>query len=147
MLLFSLGTMLFTYAILRLQAVLPLQALLNPQKISAISEHLAFNTAASFVTNTNWQSYGGESTMSYLSQMVALAIHNFLSAAVGHRCRGGRWFAESRGTGPRRWAIFGSMWCESPSTICPCRSALWSRSSLCIAGHDPEFQTVRFRQH
>ena len=48
-----------------------------------MSEHLAFNTAASFTTNTNWQSYGGESTMSYFSQMVALAIHNFVSAAVG----------------------------------------------------------------
>jgi K+-transporting ATPase ATPase A chain len=78
-LLFSLVSMLFTYAILRLQAVLPL----NPQKLPALSEHLAFNTAASFTTNTNWQSYGGESTMSYLSQMVALTIHNFVSAAVG----------------------------------------------------------------
>ncbi len=83
MLLFSLVSMLFTYAILRLQAVLPLQSLLNPQKMTALSEHLAFNTAASFTTNTNWQSYGGESTMSYLSQMVALTIHNFVSAAVG----------------------------------------------------------------
>jgi K+-transporting ATPase ATPase A chain len=79
MLLFSLVSMLFTYAILRLQAVLPL----NPQKLPALSEHLSFNTAASFTTNTNWQSYGGESTMSYFSQMVALAIHNFVSAAVG----------------------------------------------------------------
>ncbi|MDR3404595.1 MAG: potassium-transporting ATPase subunit KdpA [Chthoniobacter sp.] len=79
MLLFSLVSMLFTYAILRLQAVLPL----NPQKMAAVSEHLAFNTAASFTTNTNWQNYGGESTMSYLSQMVALALHNFVSAAVG----------------------------------------------------------------
>jgi K+-transporting ATPase ATPase A chain len=79
MLLFSLVSMLFTYAILRLQAVLPL----NPQKLAAVGEHLSFNTAASFTTNTNWQSYGGESTMSYLSQMVALTIHNFLSAAVG----------------------------------------------------------------
>jgi K+-transporting ATPase ATPase A chain len=79
MLIFSFVTMLFTYAILRLQAGLPL----NPQKMAAISEHLAFNTAASFTTNTNWQSYVGESTMSYLSQMVALASHNFLSAAVG----------------------------------------------------------------
>ena len=83
MLVFTLVTMVFTYGILRLQAVLPFQALLNPQKMVALSEHLAFNTAASFVTNTNWQSYGGESTMSYLSQMVALAIHNFFSAAVG----------------------------------------------------------------
>jgi K+-transporting ATPase ATPase A chain len=79
MLIFSLVSMLFTYAILRLQAVLPL----NPQKLGALSEHLSFNTAASFTTNTNWQSYGGESTMSYLSQMVALTIHNFASAAVG----------------------------------------------------------------
>ncbi|MGH8094777.1 MAG: potassium-transporting ATPase subunit KdpA [Chthoniobacterales bacterium] len=79
MLLFSFVTMLFTYAILRLQGVLPL----NPQKLAAVSEHLSFNTAASFTTNTNWQNYGGESTMSYLSQMVALASHNFLSSAVG----------------------------------------------------------------
>jgi K+-transporting ATPase ATPase A chain len=79
MLLFSLVSCLFTYVILRLQQFLPL----NPQKFGALSEHLAFNTAVSFTTNTNWQSYGGESTMSYLSQMVALAIHNFFSAAVG----------------------------------------------------------------
>jgi K+-transporting ATPase ATPase A chain len=83
MLIFSLFTMLVTYAILRLQAILPLQHLLNPQGFSAVGDHLAFNTAASFTTNTNWQSYGGESTMSYLSQMVALASQNFLSAAVG----------------------------------------------------------------
>ena len=79
MLLFSLVSMLFTYAILRLQALLPL----NPQSMPGLTEHLAFNTAASFTTNTNWQSYGGEYTMSYLSQMVALTIHNFVSAAVG----------------------------------------------------------------
>src|SRR5882757_8448248 len=83
MLILSLVSMLFTYAILRLQAVLPFQSLFNPQKLGAVGEHLAFNTAASFTTNTNWQSYGGESTMSYFSQMVALAIHNFMSAAVG----------------------------------------------------------------
>ncbi len=83
MLIFSLFTMLVTYAILRLQAMLPLQHLLNPQGLSAVSDHLAFDTAASFTTNTNWQSYGGESTMSYLSQMVALTSQNFFSAAVG----------------------------------------------------------------
>jgi len=83
MLLFSLVTVLFTYAILRLQAVLPLQALLNPQKLPGLTGDLSFNTAVSFSTNTNWQSYGGESTMSYLSQMVGLASHNFLSAAMG----------------------------------------------------------------
>jgi K+-transporting ATPase ATPase A chain len=79
MLLFSLVSCVFTYAILRLQNFLPL----NPQGFSALSPDLAFNTAVSFTTNTNWQSYGGESTMSYLSQMVALVIHNFASGATG----------------------------------------------------------------
>src|SRR6266699_3940888 len=79
MLLFSLVSCLFTYAILRLQHLLPL----NPQGFGAVSPDLAFNTAVSFTTNTNWQSYGGESTMSYFSQMVALVIHNFGSAATG----------------------------------------------------------------
>ena len=78
-LVFSAVGVLFTYAILRLQHVLPL----NPQGLPALSPALAFNTAVSFTTNTNWQSYGGESTMSYFSQMVALTIHNFTSAAVG----------------------------------------------------------------
>ena len=76
---FSLVSLLFTYAILRLQHLLPL----NPQGFAPLSEHLAFNTAVSFTTNTNWQSYGGESTMSYFSQMVGLTFHNFLSAASG----------------------------------------------------------------
>ncbi|MGA2229846.1 MAG: potassium-transporting ATPase subunit KdpA [Tepidisphaeraceae bacterium] len=79
MLIFSFVTMVMTYVILRLQDKL----FLNPQKLAAVADHLALNTAASFTTNTNWQSYGGESTMSYLSQMVALASHNFFSAAVG----------------------------------------------------------------
>ncbi|HUI08622.1 MAG TPA: potassium-transporting ATPase subunit KdpA [Verrucomicrobiae bacterium] len=79
MLLFSMVSLLFTYAILRLQHLLPL----NPQGLAALTTHLAFNTAASFTSNTNWQSYGGESTMSYFSQMVALVIHNFVSAATG----------------------------------------------------------------
>src|SRR2546426_10897982 len=79
MLLFSLVGCLFTYAILRLQNILPL----NPQGLGAVSPDLAFNTAISFTTNTNWQSYGGESTMSYLSQMVGLTFHNFVSSATG----------------------------------------------------------------
>jgi K+-transporting ATPase ATPase A chain len=79
MLLFSLVSCLFTYAILRLQHLLPL----NPQGFGPMSEHLAFNTAVSFTTNTNWQSYSGESTLSYLSQMVGLTLHNFTSAATG----------------------------------------------------------------
>src|SRR5215471_18088985 len=79
MLLFSLVGCLFTYAILRLQYFLPL----NPQKLAGVSPDLSFNTATSFTTNTNWQNYGGESTMSYFSQMVGLAFHNFVSAATG----------------------------------------------------------------
>jgi K+-transporting ATPase ATPase A chain len=79
MLLFSLVGCLFTYAILRLQYFLPL----NPQKLAGVSPDCSFNTATSFTTNTNWQSYGGESTMSYFSQMVGLAFHNFVSAATG----------------------------------------------------------------
>ena len=76
---FSLVGMLATYFILRYQDHLPL----NPQGFPGLAPHLAFNTAASFTTNTNWQSYTGESTMSYFSQMVALVIHNFMSAAAG----------------------------------------------------------------
>src|SRR5215475_6799482 len=83
MLLFSLVSCLFTYAILRLQDKLPFQSLFNPQHLPGLSPDLAFNTAVSFTTNTNWQSYGGETTMSYFSQMVALVIHNFVSAATG----------------------------------------------------------------
>src|SRR5664280_1573488 len=79
MLLFSLVGCLFTYIILRIQHLLPL----NPQGFGPLSPDLAFNTAASFTTNTNWQSYSGESTLSYLSQMVVLVIHNFTSAATG----------------------------------------------------------------
>ncbi|HVU34873.1 MAG TPA: potassium-transporting ATPase subunit KdpA [Opitutaceae bacterium] len=79
MLAFSFVGMLFTYFILRYQDHLPL----NPQHLPGLSPALAFNTAASFTTNTNWQNYGGENTMSYFSQMVALTIHNFTSAAVG----------------------------------------------------------------
>ncbi len=95
MLIFSLVSCLFTYAILRLQEYLPL----NPQKLGALSQHLAFNTAVSFTTNTNWQSYGGESTMSYFSQMVALASQNFFSAAVG--------IAIAGGVGARHRAAYG----------------------------------------
>jgi len=76
---FSLVGFLFTYAVLRLQQVLPL----NPQGFGPVSDHLAFNTAVSFMTNTNWQSYAGEATLSYFSQMVGLTFHNFVSAAAG----------------------------------------------------------------
>ncbi|MGA7372447.1 MAG: potassium-transporting ATPase subunit KdpA [Methyloceanibacter sp.] len=79
MLLFNAAGFLLVYAILRFQALLPL----NPAGMSAVAPDLTFNTAVSFTTNTNWQNYGGESTMSYLSQMMALTTQNFVSAAVG----------------------------------------------------------------
>jgi K+-transporting ATPase ATPase A chain len=79
MLLFNLGGFLILYAILRLQGFLPF----NPAGMGAVPEALSFNTAVSFTTNTNWQNYGGESTLSYLTQMLGLTPHNFLSAATG----------------------------------------------------------------
>jgi K+-transporting ATPase ATPase A chain len=79
MLTFSAVSLLVTYGIQRLQHVLPL----NPQNFGPVAPDLAFNTAVSFTTNTNWQAYGGESTMSYFTQMAGLAWHNFISAAVG----------------------------------------------------------------
>jgi potassium-transporting ATPase potassium-binding subunit len=77
---FSAVSLVLTYAIQRLQAAIPLW---NPQKLAAVGPDLAWNTAVSFTTNTNWQSYTPESTMSYLTEMAALATHNFFSAAVG----------------------------------------------------------------
>src|SRR5271154_600543 len=76
---FHVGGFLILYALMRLQATLPF----NLAEQSAVSEDLAFNTAISFITNTNWQNYGGESTMSYLVQMLGLTHQNFLSAATG----------------------------------------------------------------
>lgn len=103
-LLFSLVSMLFTYFVLRLQAVLPL----NPQGMAAVSDHLSFNTAASFTTNTNWQSYGGESTLSYFSQMIGLSLHNFISAAVGISVAA----ALVRGIARDRGKTLGNFWVD-----------------------------------
>src|SRR5208283_1840468 len=104
MLLFSLVSCVFTYTILRLQNHLPL----NPQGFDALPPHLAFNTAVSFTTNTNWQSYTGESTMSYLSQMVALVIHNFGSAATGIALAA----ALVRGIARHSAATIGNFWLD-----------------------------------
>jgi K+-transporting ATPase ATPase A chain len=76
---FNVAGFIIVYALQRLQGLLPL----NPQHLGAVSPHLAFNTAISFVSNTNWQSYGGETTMSYLTQMLGLSVQNFVSAATG----------------------------------------------------------------
>ena len=104
MLLFNVALMAFTYTVLRLQGVLPG----NPQGLAGLSPHLAFNTTISFTTNTNWQSYGGESTMSNLSQMLGLTIHNFLSAATGIALA----FALFRGFARRESKAIGNFWAD-----------------------------------
>ena len=111
MLLFSLVTMLVTYAIERLQHLLPL----NPQHLAAVAPDLALNTAASFTTNTNWQSYVPETTMSYLTQMLTLAYHNFFSASVGIALA----IAFIRGISRRESKTLGNFWVDTT------RASLW----------------------
>ncbi len=118
MLLFSLVTMLATYAIERLQQVLPL----NPQHLSAVTPDLALNTAASFTTNTNWQSYTPETTMSYLTQMLTLAYHNFFSAAVGIALA----MALVRGISRRESKTLGNFWVDAT------RASLWVLLPGCL---------------
>ena len=119
MLAFNAALMLFTYAVLRLQGVLPG----NPQHLPGVGEHLAFNTAISFTTNTNWQSYAGEATMSNLSQMLGLALHNFLSAATGIALA----FALLRGFARRSAATIGNFWADMT------RVTLYLLLPLCVA--------------
>jgi K+-transporting ATPase ATPase A chain len=103
-LVFSAVGLVFTYLILRLQGLLPL----NPQGFGAVTSDLAFNTAASFTTNTNWQGYGGESTLSYFSQMVGLTVHNFISAATGIAVAA----ALVRGISRDKTTTVGSFWVD-----------------------------------
>ncbi len=105
-LLFNALGFVFVYAVLRLQDVLPGQGTMNPQHFSALSTDQSFNTAASFATNTNWQSYGGETTLSYLSQMLALSVQNFVSAATGMAVL----VALIRGLARRSAATIGNFW-------------------------------------
>jgi potassium-transporting ATPase potassium-binding subunit len=104
MLAFSLVGFVSLYAILRLQAYLPL----NPQGFAAVPADLAFNTAVSFVTNTNWQNYAGEATMSHFSQMAGLTVHNFLSAATGMALA----IAFTRAFTRSRIATLGNFWVD-----------------------------------
>ncbi len=108
LLMFSLISTLTLYALLRLQAFLPL----NPQGFDAVPSGIALNTAASFVTNTNWQSYAGESTMSHLSQMAGLTVQNFLSAAAGISVA----VAFARGFARRGAGTLGSFWVDMTRT-------------------------------
>jgi K+-transporting ATPase ATPase A chain len=105
LLLFSVVTMLVTYVALRLQGMLPL----NPQHFPGVVDRQSFETSASFTTNTNWQSYSGESTMSYLSQMSQLAMHNFASAAVGIAVA----IAVIRGIARRSAGKIGNFWVDT----------------------------------
>src|SRR3981081_4528257 len=108
MLLFSVAGFLSLYALQRFQDVLPF----NPQGFSAVGEDLAFNTAMSFITNTNWQSYVPETTMSYLVQMAGLTVHNFLSAATGIALA----IALVRGFARRSAQTVGNFWVDVTRT-------------------------------
>src|SRR5271157_1329401 len=120
MLLFSAVSMLLLYLMQRVQGYLPL----NPQKFAAVPQALAFNTAASFTTNTNWQNYSGETTMSYLTQMAGLAYHNFTSAAVGIALA----IAFIRGIARRQMQTIGNFWVDMV------RAALWVLLPFCLVG-------------
>ncbi len=119
-LLFSFVSMLVLYALLRLQARLPW----NPQSLPAVSPALAFNTAASFTTNTNWQAYGGEQTMSYFTQMAGLAYQNFASAAAGIAVA----MAVIRGVTRRGLDTLGNFWVDFT------RAILWVLLPVCLVG-------------
>jgi potassium-transporting ATPase potassium-binding subunit len=121
MLVFSAVSMLVLYLIQRLQGVLPF----NPQHLGAVApEHLAFNTAASFTTNTNWQAYSGETTMSYFTQMAGLAFHNFASAATGIVLA----IAFIRGIARRQMNTLGNFWVDFV------RCCLWVLLPFCVVG-------------
>jgi K+-transporting ATPase ATPase A chain len=120
MLLFSAVSMLLLYLLLRVQQWLPS----NPQGFTALPQDLAFNTAASFTTNTNWQAYSGESTMSYLTQMAGLAYHNFVSAATGIALA----IALIRGIAQKEKDTIGNFWVDLV------RCSLWVLLPCCFVG-------------
>src|SRR4051794_22906671 len=119
-LLFSVVSMAALYALQRLQGLLPF----NPQGFGAVAPDLAFNTAASFTTNTNWQAYSGESTMSYFTQMAGLAYHNFVSAAAGIAIA----IAFIRGIAQKEKDAIGSFWVDRV------RGLLWVLLPICVVG-------------
>jgi potassium-transporting ATPase potassium-binding subunit len=121
MLLFSMVSMVVLYLMERLQGYLPF----NPQRFGAVGPaHLAFNTAASFTTNTNWQVYSGETTMSYFTQMAGLAYHNFISAATGIALA----IAFVRGIARRQMQTIGNFWVDLV------RCSLWVLLPFCVVG-------------
>lgn len=121
MLLFSMISMVVLYLLQRLQVYLPF----NPQKLAGVNPNaMAFNTAASFTTNTNWQNYSGETTMSYFTQMAGLAFHNFVSAASGIALA----IAFIRGLARRQAKTIGNFWVDLV------RASLWVLLPFCIVG-------------
>jgi K+-transporting ATPase ATPase A chain len=118
MLIFSFVSLLLTYLIERAQAFLPW----NPQHLAGVAPLLAFNTAVSFTTNTNWQAYTPETTMSYFTQMAGLAYHNFLSAAIGIAVA----IALVRGIARKQSATIGNFWVDTT------RSILWILLPICL---------------
>ena len=118
MLIFSFVSLLLTYLIERAQAFLPW----NPQHLAGVAPVLAFNTAVSFTTNTNWQAYTPETTMSYFTQMAGLAYHNFLSAAIGIAVA----IALVRGIARKQSATIGNFWVDTT------RSILWILLPICL---------------
>lgn len=119
-LLFNLAIFLLLYALLRLQEFLPF----NPQGFSGVAPDLAFNTAVSFTTNTNWQNYAGETTLSYLVQMAGLTVHNFVSAATGIAIA----IALTRGLARRSAQSIGNFWVDLT------RSVLYVLLPICVVG-------------
>ena len=119
MLVFSLATLLLTYVVERFQHAIPLW---NPQHLAAVEPYLAWSTAGSFTTNTNWQAYVPEQTMSYLTQMVGLATHNFWSAAVGMALA----IAFIRGIARREMKTLGNFWVDLT------RGTLWVLVPMCM---------------
>jgi potassium-transporting ATPase potassium-binding subunit len=120
LLLFSIVSMLVLYMMQRVQQLLPF----NPQGFGPVAPDLAFNTAASFTTNTNWQAYSGESTMSYFTQMAGLAYHNFVSAAVGLSVA----IAFIRGIAQKEKDTIGNFWVDLT------RGLLWVLLPICLVG-------------
>ena len=120
LLLFSIVSLLVLYLLQRLQGVLPF----NPQGFGGVAPDLAFNTAVSFTTNTNWQAYGGETTMSYFTQMAGLAYHNFVSAAVGIAVA----IAFIRGIAQQEKETIGNFWVDVV------RATLWVLLPIAIVG-------------
>ena len=141
MLLFNAAGFVLVYALQRLQNILPL----NPAGMPAVPADLSFNTAVSFATNTNWQNYGGESTMSYLTQMAALTTQNFVSAATGIALAIAliRAFARDR----RKPSVTSGSISPAPRSMSSCRCRSLPRSSSSGKAFHKTSDPMSMRRH